>query len=1238
MNTILQWNCRGLISNIDDIHDLFDRYNAACFCLQETYLTIQITNISRRANIFRKDRIGAARASGGVAILTSKSIPAKGIPLMTDLEAVAVQICLEQVITVCSLYLSPSAEVQQSQLEILINQLPPPFLILGDFNAHNSLWGSVRTDSRGKMVESVLISRPICLLNAGNATHINAATQRFSAIDLSICSPSLYQHVTWTVDENPYGSDHFPVIIKLYTVAENFSTRPPRWKLANARWDLFETKANLLQLVTKNTSIEDTNKVIVETILDAAIESIPQTSGHLPKRPKPWWTDECRETRKRQNKAWGIFKRYPTPGNLLAFKKARAKARWTRRQAKRESWKKFISSLSCNTSSKQVWDRLKKIKGEYSILSIPLLEVNGTPCQSLEEQANALGEHFQNVSSSSHYSKQFLKTKVLAEKHKLSPMGDEDCMYNAPFTMVELARALLVPRITTPGPDRITYSMLQHLSQSSQGQLLHFFNQVWEEGRLPSQWKTATIIPLLKPGKDPSSCSSYRPIALTSCLGKIFERLVNNRLMYYIEENGCLDQYQCGFRAARSTVDHLVRLETAIREAFVRRQHCVSVFFDLEKAYDTTWRYGILRDLYSYGIRGRLFCCIADFLQGRTFRVQLGGILSRLFIQENGVPQGSVLSVTLFIVKMNSVATAIPPSVTYSLYVDDIQISYSSANLPSCERQLQLTIHRLVKWSHENGFTFSPEKTVCVPFTRVRGIHPDPALKISGQDLVVKSEHKFLGLIFDRTLTFSSHIKNLKVKCIKSLNLLKILSHRSWGADRETLHRVYASIIRSRLDYGCMVYGSARPSTLKCLNSVHHQGLRLVSGAFRTSPVESLYVECNEWALERRRFYLSVLYALRVRSFPQHPVFPVVNQMRFRQLFLNKPSVVPPFSMRIIQQIKLFGFEQYFSQIFESSTRIPPWQPAVKHNISLTRYNKHDTPNVVLQQEFDNLRESFGDHAEFYTDGSKTTTSVSCAMVTQTITKSHRLNQSASIFSAELYAVILALNYILQNHVKSSVIYTDSLSALQAVCNFKHTKNLLVQRARCLACAVANKGYTAILSWVPSHVGIPGNERADQAATIALAAEVTPVGVAFQDLKSVLKSTINSHWQEFWERQSANKLQLIKPKIGKYLMPSGNRLEEVLLCRLRVGHTLLTHGFLLGGEEPPQCRHCKCQLSILHILISCPLHERRRQQHFSVFYKYFLPLHPALLLGDDSLVPFANVVNFFRATGHIGAL
>ena len=126
----------------------------------------------------------------------------------------------------------------------------------------------------------------------------------------------------------------------------------------------------------------------------------------------------------------------------------------------------------------------------------------------------------------------------------------------------------------------------------------------------------------------------------------------------------------------------------------------------------------------------------------------------------------------------------------------------------------------------------------------------NPVLKLDNDPIQFVKEAKFLGLIWDTKLTFEPHIKYLKARCQKSLNLLKVLSRTEWGADRTTLLKLYRSLVRSKLDYGCIVYGSASKTALAKLDPVHNQGLRLSLGAFRSSPVESLYVEAHEPPLE----------------------------------------------------------------------------------------------------------------------------------------------------------------------------------------------------------------------------------------------------------------------------------------------------------------------------------------------------------------------------------------------------
>ena len=169
------------------------------------------------------------------------------------------------------------------------------------------------------------------------------------------------------------------------------------------------------------------------------------------------------------------------------------------------------------------------------------------------------------------------------------------------------------------------------------------------------------------------------------------------------------------------------------------------------------------------------------------------------------------------------------------------------------ERHLQLCLNKIQKWADENGFKFSQTKTVSMQFCNLRKLHHEPTLTLNGLAIPVVQEHKFLGVIFDNKLSFIPHIKYLKARCLKALNLLKVVSRFDWGADSIVLLRLYRALVRSKLDYGSIVYGSARKSYIGMLDTVHHQGIRLSLGAFRTSPVKSLYVEANEVIIQAQR-------------------------------------------------------------------------------------------------------------------------------------------------------------------------------------------------------------------------------------------------------------------------------------------------------------------------------------------------------------------------------------------------
>lgn len=246
-----------------------------------------------------------------------------------------------------------------------------------------------------------------------------------------------------------------------------------------------------------------------------------------------------------------------------------------------------------------------------------------------------------------------------------------------------------------------------------------------------------------------------------------------------------ITEHRAGFRNKRSPIDHIVKLETYIREDLIQKEHIVSVFFDLEKAYDTTWKYGIMKDLKEMGLKGRMPILIKKFMSDRKFRVKFGDTLSAWKEQELGVPQGSILSVTLFNIKINNIIKNINTGTECAMYVDGLMICYRAKYMHTIERQLQLSLNKINKWATNNGFSFSKEKTKYMHFCQHRKMHHDPILKLDKDTITGAKQYRYLGIIFDQKLTFIPHIKYLRKKCNKSIQLLRVIAHTNWGADKK---------------------------------------------------------------------------------------------------------------------------------------------------------------------------------------------------------------------------------------------------------------------------------------------------------------------------------------------------------------------------------------------------------------------------------------------------------------------
>ena len=299
-------------------------------------------------------------------------------------------------------------------------------------------------------------------------------------------------------------------------------------------------------------------------------------------------------------------------------------------------------------------------------------------------------------------------------------------------------------RITAPGEDGIYYLMIKNLPENAKQYLCKLLNKFFKETYFPEQWTTAIIVPIPKPGKSHNLSTNYRPTALTSCLCKTFEKIINERLLEYLEMHNGFTNIQCGGRKQRSVMNHLVRLENEVRKSFALNEHMLAVFFDLEKAYDMRWRYGIIRDWYKTGLRGCLPNYIREFLKTRKFQVRVGSYLSNTGQQNNCVSQGSILSVTLFAFNINSIAQHIPsnPRFLASLYVDDLQLAFRHSDLQVIETKMQQCLPRIQQWTELNGFKFSKTKTKVMHFTTVPGLHINKPVLYIDNSVISYTERK----------------------------------------------------------------------------------------------------------------------------------------------------------------------------------------------------------------------------------------------------------------------------------------------------------------------------------------------------------------------------------------------------------------------------------------------------------------------------------------------------------------
>ena len=376
---ILQYNINGLFNNIADLKLLNNNYKFAICCLQETHTNYKTAPSVSGFNIVSNYKSNCD-STQGVAILLKSNIPFENIKISSNLQIVAIRAKLPLPVTICSIYLHPNLKISEIDIQAIIDQIPRPFMILGDFNAHSPLWGSEKRNYKGKVIEDIINTNHVGLLNDGTPTYLHPATGTWSNIDLSIVDVSLIQKFYWRVLPQMM-SDHSPIVIS-YKSQENCSSsaihnNENKINFNKINWDKFE-KIILNIEYGNSDSIDTAVEIFTGAIHAALMNSQINQKYHKHQKSVPWWTKEINILFKKKEKALQIFSRNPNTENKKTYFLLRREFRDRVVKEKHRNWTQFVNSIDDSTKSVEVWKKINNISGKKPKSHSILLDINNT--------------------------------------------------------------------------------------------------------------------------------------------------------------------------------------------------------------------------------------------------------------------------------------------------------------------------------------------------------------------------------------------------------------------------------------------------------------------------------------------------------------------------------------------------------------------------------------------------------------------------------------------------------------------------------------------------------------------------------------------------------------------------------------------------------------------------------------------------------------------------------------------
>lgn len=1204
--TIAQFNIQSVNNKKPLLFNFISANDIDICLLNETFLK-ETSNFSVPGYDIIKQN--GPNGHGGVAILIKNTFKYKVVqtPYYDFMQTAAITIKTDiGILSLLCVYSPPrGGRFKTRKLKQIIDDLPKPIMLSGDLNAHHVAFGCMSTNSRGNDIYNLLDECDLCILNTGSPTTVGTAHHNPSAIDISCISPTVAPLCEWKVHDDPMGSYHFPTIVNIQTSVQKYIIGPPseRFIYSRANWSKFHSESeqafNNLNLNTENIlNIYNSFCDILNNLKLECIPKIVHKSSYTLKKPVPWWDNECWTAVNNSKSALRHYRLYPTIENYIEYKKVDAKKKKLISEKKKLGWNKLCESFNRYTPVSMIWNYIRRFKR--------------AACRKAPKNDEWIPSFFDKYAPISPPEKNIDREKL---NYFFQLSGNSNsCFLSEPFTMNEFKIALKSRKDTTPGLDDITYKLICNLHSKAQSILLKIFNLLWLSEIIPESWKTQCVIPILKPDKSENNSDSYRPISLSSCVGKLFECMLKFRLEYYSEKNNILPKQQFGFRRGRSATESFISLISDIKKSFHNFSYTTCAFLDVRGAFDNVNPSVLIEILSDVGVPGRVCKWIFSFLYERTMYVKFNNILHGPRLVYKGTMQGSTISPLLFNLYTSQINKYLTnTSVKCLLFADDIVVYTINRNINMAIQSLNNGLNQIHRFYNYLKLDINVSKSGAMIFSK-KTINSEETTPIlyNNNPLVWLSVKKFLGICLDTQLKFETHINYIIKNASKGLNILRSLAGVHWGSDPKVLSMLYKSIVRSHFDYSCLAYMNINVAHLRKLDIIQNKALRIISGAMCSTPINAMESETGIIPLKLRRLQIANNFSVKLlavnNTFVLNRILPSQD---LPQTLLNNINISAeqfvfehtPELLTIILNLKSLCKNMYICNnlpIYDSDFK------CISYDLITI-----NTEKVNNQFEFLEFVNSQPNAYILYTDGSKDTDIVTSAYYDPQVkqTKCFKLDTQCSVFTAECYAIYRALLYVHCVNRSEFLVVSDSKSCLLALNStyINYKLNYILFDIKKVILELKTTGKIVRFKWVPSHCGISGNEVVDKATRGNYDANhTTLLKIPFTDYHERLRKDLYSLWHNYWKLVSQDKgkwytkIQVTPPPSPWYHKNKDANCRNFIttINRLRFGHCRTPAHLArlkIISESEGKCNSCSGEVADLeHIIMKCQKYNMQR--------------------------------------------